>query len=89
MKIKLTDYTEFTPPIGRYWSQIRTRKMAGYVDGVVITSQGIVSVYAQVNLTSLGLVHEGVYHKRVWERWWGNNTIVRLAREFAKDIVGG
>ena len=83
-KVSVKDYNEFDHSIGKGWTQIRNR--GRYVEGDVLTSFGIVQVYAQASYTRLTMMVNGRAKNRVWNKWFGNKTIARLAREFACDV---
>jgi len=63
-----------------------TRNDYGYTTGAYVHPLGIVRVVRFSTVTSLYLVRAKREYQRRWERYWGDKTISRLAREFLEDM---
>lgn len=87
--MKIIDYNY---GIGKGFGAIRVLK-EGVTDGEVITSHGIVSVYAQGDtdnprMTTLSFVYKGRMYKRNFEgKRYSPRGIVTKAKQFAKAIT--
>lgn len=74
------------------WSRISSHP-AGWTDGIVITTLGIVSVYAQgdeksSHATRLDFVWNGRCHSRTYNgKRYSSRAIKTLARKFAEEIA--
>ncbi len=56
--------------------------------GEFLDPRGIVTVYRQTRfpLTRIDFMHNGKVYCRSWDRYCGDRTIRRLAREFISDV---
>ena len=80
--------------VGKGWggSHIELNKEYNYLDGDVITPQGIVLVYAQgdkeaFHASRLDFVWRGRYYVRNFEKRYTPRGLVTKAKQFAKEIV--
>lgn len=79
--------------VGRGWAHIEERGKEGarYLDGYVVTPDGIVDVYAQgddINekYTRLRFASRGVMHSLTHPKRYARQKIVTLAKAFAKTV---
>ena len=68
------------------------REQDGYINGVVATRYGFVSVYSQgdernVPHTDFRFIHKGVCYVRGINRRYSLRGIARIAKRFAKEIT--
>jgi hypothetical protein len=80
---------KLTHPLNRAW-----KHPAGYVEGCVLTPNGIVAVYSQgsekdVPSTNLDFVWEGRLYSRTIKRRYTQRGLVTVANRFADEIRGG
>lgn len=75
--------------VGSGFSWITTTEHNGmiYYDGNVITPHGIVSVYSQMDLTSMTFVWNGKQYRRTCRRRFGPRSLSKFAKAFAKEIA--
>lgn len=77
------------------WSTQSCRARWGFEDdydeGLIPTSQGFVSVYAQGDSrsfarSSLRFIFEGVEYSRTWDYRYSRRYLTTLAKRFARDV---
>lgn len=77
--------------IGGGWSNIK-RHGSDSISGIVITTQGIVEIYAQGNeeyiyASRLNFAWKGRMYLRTFDKRYSPRGIVTKAKQFAKEIV--
>lgn len=56
-------------------------------DGIVITPQGVVGIYADDNITTLHFAYKSRYYARIFHKGYTQRGIVTKAGRFAREIV--
>ena len=89
-KAKMVDFSQNDYSVKSYWLWWRENG-SGVQSASAATEHGLVTmeIYTNDNFTRLGFAHNGRFYTRTWQRAWGKKTAVRLAREFAKQVVTG
>lgn len=87
---KKLEYTDGSYTIGTGFSRVEHQEYEGkpVLSGNVTTPHGIVEVYTQHNYSSLEFFYEGYIATRTYERYLCNQTLVRQAYKFAREMVG-
>ena len=89
-KVKMVDYSQNDYSVKSDWPWWRENG-SGVQSASAATEHGLVTmeIYTRDNFTRLEFAHDGRFYTRTWQRAWGKKTAVRLAREFAKQVVTG
>lgn len=103
-KVRMRDYRDDSLAVGRGmlrgmdWNTDRKGAlgMGFWWNGDYLDRHGIVSIYRQSHggsrnrdYTWLDIARDGRLYMRTWEACWGNETIVRLAKQFMADVISG
>lgn len=86
----MADFVESTYALDNYAPDWIVNERHDTERAAVKTYYGFVSALRTLDeweYTRLEFVWNGRLYQRIWHRSWGRQTITRLAREFAEDVV--
>lgn len=90
MRVTTADYSVYSSRSARGYLMLHRHggpEHGYYWTGAFMHPRGIVQVYRQHDYTRLSFADGLRVCHRSWERYWGDRTISRLAREFIQDLL--